>query len=196
MQEEARTCARSWRKTLRPNWVRFLAIDASIVDCVCLPLKNLTFLPFMHPLCEFSWRKRKGKVRSMNLGFASIWVSGHHAALPHRYTLLYNTQKSRLIILEISPCRPVSHSEEIRRCILLFLCTLVHTQSLYATLLRGYSQLGENSSAGHVHVFTPFFQNTSFSLFDFILKGCCIKAGPPPPLIWVLCHFWLFCTLV
>ena len=49
--------------------------------------------------------------------------------------------------------------------------TVVHTQSLYATLSRAFSQLGENSSAGHV--FSPFFQNTSFSLFDFILKGCC-----------------------
>ena len=49
--------------------------------------------------------------------------------------------------------------------------TVVHTQSLYATLLRAFSQLGENSSAGHV--FAPFFENTSFSLFDFILKGGC-----------------------
>ena len=49
--------------------------------------------------------------------------------------------------------------------------TVVHTQSLYATLLRAFSQLGENSSAGHV--FSPLFQNTSFSLFDFILKRCC-----------------------
>ena len=49
--------------------------------------------------------------------------------------------------------------------------TGVHTQSLYATLLRAFSQLGENSSAGHV--FIPFFQSTSFSLFDFILKGSC-----------------------
>ena len=48
---------------------------------------------------------------------------------------------------------------------------VVHTQSLYATLSRAFSQLGENSSAGQV--FSPFFQNTSFSLFDFILKGCC-----------------------
>ena len=38
-------------------------------------------------------------------------------------------------------------------------------------LLRAFSQLGENSSEGHV--FTPFFQNTSLSLFDFILKGGC-----------------------
>ena len=45
-------------------------------------------------------------------------------------------------------------------------------QNLYATLLHAFSQLGENSSPGHV--FTPFFQNTSFYLFDFILKGCCI----------------------
>ena len=49
--------------------------------------------------------------------------------------------------------------------------TVVHTQSLYATLLRAFLQLGEKFSAGHV--FSPFFQNTSFSLFDFILKGCC-----------------------
>ena len=42
---------------------------------------------------------------------------------------------------------------------------------VYATLLRASSQLGENSSVGHV--FTPFFQNTSFYLFDFILKGGC-----------------------
>ena len=49
--------------------------------------------------------------------------------------------------------------------------TVVRTLSLYATLLRAFSQLGENSSAGHVC--TPFFQNTSFSLFDFILNGCC-----------------------
>ena len=48
---------------------------------------------------------------------------------------------------------------------------VVHTQSLYATLSRAFSQLSENSSAGHD--FSPFFQNTSLSLFDFILKGCC-----------------------
>ena len=35
---------------------------------------------------------------------------------------------------------------------------------------RTFSQLGENSSAGHV--FTPLFQNTSFSLFNFMLKSC------------------------
>ena len=59
MQEEAQTCASWWRKTPRPKRVRFLAIDASIVDCLSLPLKHLTFLPFMHPRCEFSWRKKK-----------------------------------------------------------------------------------------------------------------------------------------
>ena len=44
---------------------------------------------------------------------------------------------------------------------------LVHTLSLSDTLLRALSH--ENPSLGHV--FTPFFQNTSFTLFDFILEG-------------------------
>ena len=63
MQEKAQPCASLWRKTLRPKRVRFLAIDAPIVDYVCLPLYHLTFLGSYQPLCEFSWRKKKEKAR-------------------------------------------------------------------------------------------------------------------------------------
>ena len=58
----------------------------------------------------------------------------YRAALPHRYTLLYNTQKSRHLKFR----RPSAHSEEIRRCTLLFLCTLVRS-------LRSTEQLTERS---------------------------------------------------
>ena len=63
MQEKAQPCASLWRKTLRPKRVRFLAIDAPIVDYVCLPLYHLSFLGSYQPLCEFSWRKKKEKAR-------------------------------------------------------------------------------------------------------------------------------------
>ena len=63
MQEKAQPCASLWRKTLLPKRVRFLAIDAPIVDYVCLPLYHLTFLGSYQPLCEFSWRKKKEKAR-------------------------------------------------------------------------------------------------------------------------------------
>ena len=63
MQEKAQPCASLWRKTPRPKRVRFLAIDAPIVDYVCLPLYHLTFLGSYQPLCEFSWRKKKEKAR-------------------------------------------------------------------------------------------------------------------------------------
>ena len=63
MQEKAQPCASLWRKTLRPKRIRFLAIDAPIVDYVCLPLYHLTFLGSYQPLCEFSWRKKKEKAR-------------------------------------------------------------------------------------------------------------------------------------
>ena len=61
MREKAQPCASLWRKTLRPKRVRFLAIDAPIVDYVCLPLYHLTFLGSYQPLSEFSWRKKKEK---------------------------------------------------------------------------------------------------------------------------------------
>ena len=63
IQEKAQPCAGLWRKTLRPKRVRFLAIDAPIVDYVCLALYHLTSLGFYQPLCEVSWRKRKEKAR-------------------------------------------------------------------------------------------------------------------------------------
>ena len=63
MQEKAQPCVSLWRKTLRPKRVRFLAIDAPIVDYVCLQLYHLTFLGSYQPLCEFSWRKKKEKAR-------------------------------------------------------------------------------------------------------------------------------------
>ena len=56
-------CASLWRKTPRPKRVRFLAIDAPIVDYVCLPFYHLTFLGSFQPLCKFSWRKKKEKAR-------------------------------------------------------------------------------------------------------------------------------------
>ena len=48
---------------------------------------------------------------------------------------------------------------------------VVRMLSLYNALSCTLSQLGEGSSSRHV--FTPFFQNASFYLFDFILEGHC-----------------------
>ena len=100
MQEKAQPCASLWRKTLRPKRVRFFAIDARIVDYVCLPLYHLTFLGSYQPLCEFREEKRKKK-RDKRVQVSSInsWHESavYRAALPHRYTILYNTQKSRYL---------------------------------------------------------------------------------------------------
>ena len=49
--------------------------------------------------------------------------------------------------------------------------TSVHTQGLYATPLYAFSQLGENSSVGHV--FSPFSKTLRSLCFIFILEGCC-----------------------
>ena len=124
MQEKTQPCASLWRKTLRPKRVRFLAIDAPIVDYVCLPFYHLTFLGSYQPLCEFSWRKKKEKARKKGSGFIDkilTWVSG----LPRSATtpIHHFVQYAKVTLLEISPCQG-PHSEEIRRCILLFLCTL------------------------------------------------------------------------
>ena len=97
MQEKAQPCASLWRKTLRPKWVRFLAID---VDYVCLPLYHLTFLPLYNLSATFREEKRKKK-RDKRVQVSSInsWHESavYRAALPHRYTILYNTQKSRYL---------------------------------------------------------------------------------------------------
>ena len=100
MQEKAQPCASLWRKTLRPNRFRFLAIDAPIVDYVCLPLYHLTFLPLCNLSASFREEKRKKK-RDKRVQVSSInsWRESavYRAALPHRYTILYNTQKSRYL---------------------------------------------------------------------------------------------------
>ena len=93
-------CAGWCRKTRCPKRVRFLVIDASIVDCVCLPLKNQPSLPSLHPLCESSWRKRKEKSDKC---FASTWVSG----LPRSTATSIHpfVQYAKFTLLEISPCQ-------------------------------------------------------------------------------------------
>ena len=106
MQEKAQPCASLWRKTLRPKRVRFLAIDAPIVDCVCLPLYHLTFFGSYQPLCEFSWRKKKEKARKKGSGFIDkilTWVSG----LPRSTTtpIHHFVQYAKVTLLEISPCQ-------------------------------------------------------------------------------------------
>ena len=94
-----------WRKTLHPKRVRFLAIDAPIVDYVCLPLYHLTFVP----LCNFSaiFREEK-KRRSAIKGWGFIdklltWVSG----LPRSTTtpIHHFVQYAKVTLLEISPCQ-------------------------------------------------------------------------------------------
>ena len=120
MQEKAQPCASLWRKTLRPKRVRFLAIDAPIVDYVCLPLYHLTFLGSYQPLCEFSWRKKKEKARKKGSGFIDkflTWVSGlprsittpiHHFVQYAKVTLLeihHFVQYAKVTLLEISPCQ-------------------------------------------------------------------------------------------
>ena len=106
MQEKTQPCASLWRKTLRPKRVRFLAIDAPIVDFVCLPLYHLTFLGSYQPVCEFSWRKKKEKARKKGSGFIDkilTWVSG----LPRSATtpIHHFVQYAKVTLLEISPCQ-------------------------------------------------------------------------------------------
>ena len=106
MQEKTQPCASLWRKTLRPKRVRFLAIDAPIVDYVCLPLYHLTFFGSYQPLCEFSWRKKKEKARKKGSGFTDkilTWVSG----LPRSATtpIHHFVQYAKVTLLEISPCQ-------------------------------------------------------------------------------------------
>ena len=47
--------------TLHPERVRFLAIDAPIVDYVCLPLYHLTFVPLCNLSAIFREEKRNKK---------------------------------------------------------------------------------------------------------------------------------------
>ena len=79
----------------------------------------------MHPLCEFSWRKNKGKARWMDLGFASIssWHESavYRAALPHRYTLLYNTQKSRYLKFRRASA-PYWRDQALHTLVLMYSC--------------------------------------------------------------------------
>ena len=97
MKEKAQPCASLWRKTLRPKRVGFLSID---VDYVCLPLYHLTFLPLCNLSASFCEEKRKKK-RDKRVQVSSInsWHESavYRAALPHRHTILYNTQKSRYL---------------------------------------------------------------------------------------------------
>ena len=77
--------------------------DPPIVDRVCLSFTNPTFLPSCTLSLSWSSWKKYGKARKMDLGFASI-SSWHEwavycAALLHRYTPLYNPQKSRYLKL-------------------------------------------------------------------------------------------------
>ena len=57
MQEKAQPCANLWRKTLRPKRVRFLAIDAPIVDYVPAFISP----NFLRPLCNLSASFREEK---------------------------------------------------------------------------------------------------------------------------------------
>ena len=126
MQEKTQPCASLWRKTLRPKRVRFLAIDAPIVDYVCLPLYHLTFLGSYQPLWEFSWRKKKEKARKKGSGFIDkilTWVSG----LPRSATtpIHHFVQYAKVTLLEISPCQtPMCGVAYSCSYALLFLCTL------------------------------------------------------------------------
>ena len=111
----------TWKSSIRPKRVRFLAINASIVDCVCLPLKNLTFLPLMHPLCEFSSRKKERKSAIIEFRFCIDMSQRSTAQHCHIDTPFCTIRKSHVTW---NFAVPVPHSEEIRHCILLFLCTL------------------------------------------------------------------------
>ena len=98
-----------WRKTLRPKRVRFLAIDAPILDRMCLPLNHLTLISYPYaPSLRVFVKKRKKERKSAIKGFWFSSISSWHesavycAALPHRYTLLYNMQ---VMLLEILPCQ-------------------------------------------------------------------------------------------
>ena len=106
-RERGQTCASWWRKIRGPKRVSFLATDAPIDDLVCQTGNQHYFLTLTHPVCKFSWRKKKGKARKTDLGCASISCcpesAVYRAALPYGKTLLYNTQKSRY--LKCSPCQ-------------------------------------------------------------------------------------------
>ena len=141
MQEEAETCASWWRKTLRPKRVRFLAIDPSIVDCVCLPLNNLTFLPLCPSLRVFV--KKKETKSAMN-GFRFCLDMSQRSAAQHCHidTPFCTIRKSHVTW---NFAVAVPHSEEIRRCILLFL----------GTLAAGYSE-GREHECGTSLMFQNF----------------------------------------
>ena len=100
MQEKAQPCASLWRKTLRPKRVRFLAIDAPIVDYVSAFISP----NFLRPLCNLSAsfreeRRKKKRDKRVQVSSINSWHESavYRAALPHRYTILYNTQKSRYL---------------------------------------------------------------------------------------------------
>ena len=106
MQEEAQTCVSWWRKTPRPKRVCILAIDASIVDCVCLSLKHLIVLPFMHSLSLQAFVKKKRKEK------CDKWILVLHRHESAVYRLPRSTatsihpslQHAKVTLLEISPC--------------------------------------------------------------------------------------------
>ena len=119
----ARKGTSSWRKTLQPKRVRFLANDAPIVDYVCLPLHHLTFLPLCNLSSIFREEKRK---KSAIKGFR------FHRYIPdmtERSVAQHNNTDTPFCTIRKSHVTwnfavPGPHSEEIRRCILLFLWTL------------------------------------------------------------------------
>ena len=125
MQEKAQPCASLWRKTLRPNRVRILAIDAPIVDYVCLPLYHLTFLPLCNLSASFREEKRKKK-RDKRVQVSSInsWRESavYRAALPHRYAILYNTQKSRYLKFRRASA-PQWRDQALHTLVLMYSCS-------------------------------------------------------------------------
>ena len=126
MQEGAQTCASWWRQTLRPKRVRFLAMDASIVDCVCLPKKKLNFLTLYAPSLRVFVKKKERKSAINKFRFCIDMSQRSTAQHCHIYTPFCTIRKSHVTW---NFAVPVPHSEEIRRCMLLFLCTLVTTST-------------------------------------------------------------------
>ena len=101
--------------------------------CVCLPFNYPTFLPFMHPLRAFPWRKKKKKRKAVPCGFRFCIIS---SLMSQRSTAQHCQIDTQVCTIHKSHIAwnfavPVPHREEIRRCILLFLCSLAVCQCYF-----------------------------------------------------------------
>ena len=72
--------------TLCPKPVRFLAINAYIVDCVCLPFNPLTLLPLCTLSARIHEKKEKEKEKRAISGFGYCIISSSLEACGRVYS--------------------------------------------------------------------------------------------------------------